>query len=264
MGKALRNGNTKSDGCYQKIKASESNRKDLTGQRFGKLTVLNILPERHNNRIVYHCKCDCGNECDVLACALRNGNSKSCGCFRAENNTRRFGYNLTNQKFGKLTALYRVNSSQKGINWFCQCDCGKTVIVRTEFLISGNTQSCGCIKYSIGEKNIEQILQDNNIQFIRDKIYFKDLLSDNGAPLRYDFIILENDNPIRLIEFDGPQHTKPSDYFGGDEGFKKLQRNDNLKNEYARTHNMPLVRIPYKERDHITIDMLFGNQYLIT
>lgn len=265
MGKALRNGNTKSDGCYQKIRASLSNRKDLTGQRFGRLTVLNMLPERRNNKIVYHCKCDCGNECDVLASTLKNGNSKSCGCLRSENNTKRSGYNLTNQKFGKLTALYRVpNSSQKGISWFCQCDCGRTSIVRTEFLISGHVQSCGCIKYSIGEKNIEQILQDNNIQFIRDKIYFKDLLGDCGVPLRYDFIILENDSPIRLIEFDGPQHTKPSDYFGGEEAFKKLQCNDNLKNEYARAHHIPLVRIPYKERDHITLDLIMGDKYLVS
>ena len=83
-------------------------------------------------------------------------------------------------------------------------------------------------------------------------------------PLRYDFIILENDSPIRLIEFDGPQHIKPSNYFGGEKEFKKLQRNDNLKNEYARTHNIPLVRIPYKERDNITLNMLMSDQYLVT
>ena len=83
-------------------------------------------------------------------------------------------------------------------------------------------------------------------------------------PLRYDFIILENDSPIRLIEFDGPQHTKPSDYFGGEEAFKKLQHNDNLKNEYARNHHIPLVRIPYKERDNITLDLIMGDKYLVS
>lgn len=266
MGKALRNGNTKSDGCYQKIRASLSNRKDLIGQRFGKLTVLNILPERRNHKIVYHCICDCGNECDILAQTLKNGNSKSCGCYRSEELTKRFSYDLTNQKFGRLTALYPTHdkSPKNRRSWFCQCDCGKTSIVRTELLINGHVQSCGCITSSIGETNIERILQNNNIQFIKNKAYFNDLIGKNNVKLRYDFIILENDTPIRIIEFDGLQHNQSIDYFGGDYAFEQLQINDKLKNEYARAHNIPLVRIPYKERDNITLDLIMGDKYLIS
>ena len=107
-------------------------------------------------------------------------------------------------------------------------------------------------------------MDNNNIKYISNARYFKDLVSDNGIPLRYDFIILENDKPVRLIEFDGPQHIKSSDYFGGEEELKKLQYHDGLKNEYARTHNIPLVRIPYKERDHITLDLIMGDKYLIS
>lgn len=47
----------------------------------------------------------------------------------------------------------------------------------------------------------------------------------------------------RLIEFDGKQHEKAYDYFGGDE---KFQNNDNLKNAYALEHHIPLVRTPRK------------------
>lgn len=43
---------------------------DLTGQKFGKLTVLFEQPERKNSKIVWHCKCDCGNECDVVGSQL--------------------------------------------------------------------------------------------------------------------------------------------------------------------------------------------------
>lgn len=40
-------------------------------------------------------------------------------------------------------------------------------------------------------------------------------------------------------------------------------RRDKEKNQYAIEHNIPLVRIPYTERDNITLDMLLGDKYLI-
>lgn len=61
------------------------NYEDLTGQRFGKLTVLYRAKEDHikpsgEHRIKWHCKCDCGNECDVRAEFLKNRHTRSCGC----------------------------------------------------------------------------------------------------------------------------------------------------------------------------------------
>ena len=57
---------------------------DLTGQRFGRLTVVErVLPNKGGNAI-WRCQCDCGNEVDVWGSALRNGHTKSCGCFRSD------------------------------------------------------------------------------------------------------------------------------------------------------------------------------------
>lgn len=54
---------------------------------------------------------------------------------------------LTNQKFGKLTALRRApKQNDKYTRWICQCDCGNLTIVRTDFLRNGHTSSCGCEK----------------------------------------------------------------------------------------------------------------------
>lgn len=50
---------------------------DRTGKRYGKLTALYISS---TNPIKWHCRCDCGNECDVISYNLPNGNTKSCGC----------------------------------------------------------------------------------------------------------------------------------------------------------------------------------------
>ena len=82
--------------------------------------------------------------------------------------------------------------------------------------------------------------------------------------LRYDFAILDESNiPMRLIEFDGEQHARPIEHFGGENKFKIQQENDVLKNQYALSHNIPLVRIPYSKRDYINLDDILGDKYLI-
>lgn len=82
----LRNGKVKSCGC---LKHKHSyNFQDLTGQRFGRLTVVELHGSGENNT-VWKCKCDCGNGCFVTTHNLRNGNTKSCGCFRKESSRKR-------------------------------------------------------------------------------------------------------------------------------------------------------------------------------
>ena len=53
---------------------------DRTGQRFGKLLVLARNGTNHYKKVLWRCRCDCGNETDVVAGALVTGNTSSCGC----------------------------------------------------------------------------------------------------------------------------------------------------------------------------------------
>ena len=107
---------------------------------------------------------------------------------------------LSGQKFGKLTALfpcdYKISSS---IVWHCKCECGNEVDVQSYYLRNGDTQSCGCINYSIGEKNIETLLKNNNI------IFKKEWTNKDLNKKRFDFAIYDQkqEKVIRLIEFDG-------------------------------------------------------------
>jgi hypothetical protein len=55
---------------------------DLTGKRFGRWIVLALNHWRKAAR--WHCRCDCGAERIVCGFNLRNGGSKSCGCFKQE------------------------------------------------------------------------------------------------------------------------------------------------------------------------------------
>ena len=53
---------------------------DLTGQRFGRLTVVELAPGRKSGAAIWTCKCDCGNTIDVMSGSLISGNTRSCGC----------------------------------------------------------------------------------------------------------------------------------------------------------------------------------------
>ena len=62
---------------------------DMTGQRFGRLTVIEragsyVPPEGFGKAATWLCKCACGNECIVVGRCLRQGVTKSCGCLRKE------------------------------------------------------------------------------------------------------------------------------------------------------------------------------------
>ena len=63
-------------------------------------------------------------------------------------------YDLTGQKFGRLTALEFIRCGEKHIGlWKCKCDCGNERFVRSNSLRTGRTQSCGCMQHEIVAKN---------------------------------------------------------------------------------------------------------------
>ena len=61
---------------------------DLTGQKFGRLTVVRLSGRKASNRF-WHCVCECGNRTETDGGKLKNGETKSCGCFRREFTTER-------------------------------------------------------------------------------------------------------------------------------------------------------------------------------
>ena len=62
---------------------------DLSGQKFGLLTAMYPTEHRdHRGSVLRHCVCECGNEIDVSAGALMDGNNRSCGCLKDKNRSR--------------------------------------------------------------------------------------------------------------------------------------------------------------------------------
>ena len=95
---------------------------NLIGQQFGKLVVIrktdNKIFPSGQTKIQYVCKCECGNECVVLACNLSNGNTRSCGCYKLEHQT---NHNLWGSKIYKTWDNMRnrcLNPNATGFkNW---------------------------------------------------------------------------------------------------------------------------------------------------
>lgn len=123
-------------------------RKDLTGQRFGKLIpIRRTSREGHNDAWI--CKCDCGNEIIRTTQQLNNRKDtmQSCGCFNKEFPGSRV--NMIGQRVGKLTIVAKHSEGNGNVIWLCQCECGKQVTRKTNYLRYNRRQiqSCGCSKH---------------------------------------------------------------------------------------------------------------------
>lgn len=179
---SLRTGATKSCGCSKTEMPAGYTAKnfiDLTGERFGRLTV--ISRERNNRRgnALWICQCDCGNETVVLGERLRNGKTKSCGCLKEEflknhknskpkekvtkkatkikekkerkpqNRRIVVDHNdVIGKRFGRLIVIKYLEleeRTKKEESWLCKCDCGNYTTSSYSSLKNGNKKSCGCL-----------------------------------------------------------------------------------------------------------------------
>lgn len=226
---------------------------DLTGKIFERLTVLGRDFEtqkiKNSKEPFWYCQCSCGNKISVRGQDLRQGKIKSCGCLKKENAQKINANNLLNQRFGKLLVLYKCNYLiDNHYVWHCKCDCGNEKDIMGKHLTTGQTLSCGCLKSS-GEQKIIEYLTSLNILFEYQKIFKNCQITD--TPLRFDFY-LPNYNLI--IEYNGQQHYKPIDYFGGEERFKQQKINDAFKKDWCIKNNINFLEIPYYYFPELSIE----------
>lgn len=116
-----------------------ASRVDLTGQRFGELTVLRPVSGGARGPR-WECVCSCGNTATVAGARLRRGHTRSCGHLRRP-------ADLTGQVFGELTVQERAaNDDWRSARWLCVCSCGSVTTVPGVRLRSGVTRSCGHLR----------------------------------------------------------------------------------------------------------------------
>jgi len=104
-----------------------------------------------------------------------------------------------------------------------------------------NSNGCPICRESKGEKQIRIFLQENNINFEYQKRFY-DCIDKNILP--FDFYIQEKNT---CVEFDGEQHFKVVEKWGGEEGLKNRKRRDKIKTNFCKENSINLIRIRYNE-----------------
>jgi len=165
---------------------------DLTGEKFGKLTVIKLDHMHKKNGSYWQCSCDCGSDKISIISGknIRNKKVLSCGCLVREN-----GYkdrdNLLGETFGNLTVFDFEINSKHNLIWLSTCSCGNSKIVRCvgASLKNGDFKSCGCVRrkrLGFGESAFNRVYDtykrralQKNRSFELSKEEFKNLTSKN-------------------------------------------------------------------------------------
>lgn len=249
----LKNGHVKSCGKCN----AYSTFKDLTGQKFDKLTVIGQdgYYEYPNGERDYKwkCLCECGNYITIRGNSLKSNGSHSCKRCSTKKYNRVNDEDMLNKQFGKLKVISRANDTYTKQNtvldwWNCKCDCGSVLRVRGASLRNGHTSSCGCQRLEMlalseyksqYETAVRKLLDDNHCEYVPQKT-FCDLVGLGKKLLSYDFCICKN-NTLYLVELNGLQHYEAVEFFGGNQAFGKQKVHDFRKKQYAEKNNYPLL-----------------------
>lgn len=240
----LRQGKVVSCGCKKRQRAKEvlgKNKIDVTGQHFGRLTVLEDDGTRTNaGKVLWKCQCECGNITYVTSAELRSGHTKSCGCYKRELASK-IEKDLIGQRFGRLLVtdkIFRENETPHTL-WICKCDCGNTITSSSKSLLYDDRKSCGCLK-SKGESLLQKIFQENNIEYETQKSFETCRFPNTNYLAKFDFYLPDKD---LLIEYDGIQHFEETSW----KELEKVQKRDSFKNKWCKENNKKLLRIPYTD-----------------
>ncbi len=164
-------------------------RLNLIDKRFGMLHVIKCVG-RKNQRSLWLCKCDCGNECKIIGSYLTRGTKNSCNCL-----AKKYFRDLTGMKFNKVLILKHIGTNKYKNNIYeCRCDCGKGFIAEGSDVKTEKIRSCGCQRYEykiLNRMPIPRALalsiftdyknkaKQRKYEFELDKEYFIELIKQN-------------------------------------------------------------------------------------
>lgn len=212
-------------------------------------------------------KCECGNEFETTFDNFKNSKKRKCnmcsmpdgvvgkdGIMRPSisncKTNDEFILELIEKRGTEFTPLEEYISAKTLIR-VKHNKCGYVWRVSPDHLLNrrDNCPSCTYLgNNSKGNKAVEDYLIANNINYEKEKKFngLKGIEKHNN--LRFDFYL-----PILniCIEYDGEQHYKAIELFGGEAQYKIQVKNDNIKNKFCKENNITLIRIPYYELNNI-------------
>lgn len=215
-------------------------------------------PKKKNNAMVYfvYDKLECSCRFGTIRDRLLTGDESIFSLNKGET----FYKNMLYEKFGITNVgFYRIykfetnTGKQTFASDIYNIDTGEVV----KGVLTDNLKKRGYwFKSYAGEEYIKSELEKYNIEYETQKT-FEDC--KYIEKLKFDFYIPKINT---IIEYDGEQHFKPIDIFGGEKEFKDRSIRDNIKNQYCKSRNIIMVRIPYykfKEIPQIIQDIVSSN-----
>lgn len=226
--------------------------------------------------------CDCGKwhicRSDAYKKVKSDGGCHSCGCLNEESLAKNIynkgvqekrvqklkeylkdkglqvgdkinNWEITSIKIESFTSKTRTRKYVKGVCPYCKQE---SQWIRADGILGGAVHSCGCAFESIGEQKIRGLLEKNNVFFEQEKTFKTCISPITNRLFRFDFYV----NEKYIIEFDGEQHFKLTNWFPSNEDFEKLRYRDKYKNQWCEENNIPLIRIPYTHLKELCIEDL--------
>lgn len=199
--------------------------------------------EKLNSKIKVRCS-ECGYEWFALPGNLLHRKSSCPKCYgHMKKTTEQFKeevYNLVNTEYSVLGEY--IDSKEKILMKHNICH-HEWLVEPNRFIQGGRCPRC---KESHGELSVRDFLNNNHITF---ESQYKISECKDLRPLPFDFAIFIQNKLVALIEYQGRQHYHNIDFFGRDGKFEKQQQRDNIKREYCKKQNIPLIEIPYTVKD---------------
>jgi len=192
-----------------------------------------ILLENYVNakhKLLHKCN-NCGNEFISSPKVVKNSKYGCPVCSGKKFNIEKYKSLLPNNI--KIIGDYKGTAEKT--KHICEI-CGNKWDTKPNYIIHMGT-NCPICNSSKGERNINNLLIDMGVNFIKEYT-----VKINNIKYRYDFYL--KDYNI-LIEYDGIQHYKPIEFFGGTKQYNIIRKNDEIKTKWAIDNNFILIRIPY-------------------
>lgn len=245
--KGLQNGN----GCPEcSGRRRDYTIKDIREKLFKINPNIEILEDAYvNNRVKMKCKC----KVDGYEWSSNWGNlSTGYGCPECSMNRKDYTINIIGEKLKNINPNIKIlSTTYKNSSTRLKCKCLTDGCV-WDSNWRNLSQGLGCPVcgkgMSYGEKVISDTLNQAKIQNIPEYI-FDNLIGAGGRVLRFDFAVFNSGVLTHLIEYDGEFHYKKCNKY---HDLNKQKYHDKLKNEYCIKNNIPLIRIPYWEKDNIS------------
>ncbi len=190
--------------------------------------------------IIYRCN-KCGNTARANFTSILNG--RRCrGCSIYKKKTTGEFISFVNSKTTDYEVIGEYKTCKDKLTMQHKT-CGRFFSMTPDDFVQGHR--CPFCSESHGENEIASVLDAAGIAYIR-QYRFKDCR--NVRPLPFDFYLPEQNV---AIEFNGAQHYKSVDFWGGNDAFEYRKNNDRIKAEYCRSNNIPLISIPYWDTERI-------------